>query len=85
MTKSKLTKQEQQVCAKYSARDEDGLVRCSECPLVIDNYSHACLANTDGRSTEAKALRRQREQMQCTRHAQGAWATHILRRFTIAQ
>lgn len=31
----KLTKEEQEICKKYSARDKDGYVHCAECPLSI--------------------------------------------------
>lgn len=40
-----LTDRQQKICEKYSARGEDGKVRCSECPLVIDNEYHMCKAN----------------------------------------
>lgn len=39
-----LTKRQEKICKKYKARDEDGLVHCKECPLVIDHYAHICRA-----------------------------------------
>ena len=29
--------QKKKICAKYSAHDENGLVHCNECPLVVGN------------------------------------------------
>ena len=30
------TEKEKSICARYSARDEKGLVHCKECPLAKD-------------------------------------------------
>ena len=57
----KLTENEKAICKKYSARDEEGLVHCNECPLFIDNpetWNWTCYANIDGQSAEAKMLKR---------------------------
>ena len=57
----KLTEKEKAICKKYSARDEEGLVHCTECPLSIGNtaeWDFTCYANIDGRSAEAKRLKR---------------------------
>lgn len=37
---------ERKICDKYSARREDGKVRCNECPLVKDRYHLLCKANS---------------------------------------
>lgn len=37
-----LTEKQKKICEKYSARDEEGLVHCKECPLAIDHYAHTC-------------------------------------------
>lgn len=40
---------ERKICAKYSARDEEGYVHCSECPLTKGNpkqYDFRCKANS---------------------------------------
>lgn len=42
----KLTKEEKEICKKYSERDRKGLVHCFECPLVIDNKTLMCKRNT---------------------------------------
>lgn len=39
-----LTEKQKKICEKYSARDENGLVHCKECPLAIDHYNHTCRA-----------------------------------------
>lgn len=39
-----LTKKQKKICEKYSARDENGLVHCKECPLVLDSYTYTCRA-----------------------------------------
>lgn len=31
----KLTKEEQEICDRFSARDKDGYVHCADCPLSI--------------------------------------------------
>lgn len=40
----KLTEEEQKICDHYSERDEQGIVHCSECPLVIDKHECICKA-----------------------------------------
>ena len=57
----KLTKAEQQICRKYSRLDGNGKTHCLECPLVLDYFGLVCYANIDGRTSEAKALRRYKE------------------------
>lgn len=57
----KLTPKEQAICDEYSQYDEDGRVRCHECPLnICDSYIQGleCYATIDGRTAEAKALKR---------------------------
>ena len=57
----KLTENEKAICKKYSARDEEGLVHCNECPLSVGNpkiHDFTCYANIDGRTAEARALKR---------------------------
>lgn len=55
----KLTAKEQEICDKYGARDKiTGKVRCAECPLSIDHRLCICYANIDGRTAEAKGLKR---------------------------
>lgn len=57
----KLTPKEQEICKEYSKRDEEGYVHCFECPLNIGNnifYRLECYATIDGRTLEAKALKR---------------------------
>ena len=54
----KLTPKEQEICKKYSARDNKGNVHCDKCPLVIDRFYLICYANVDGRTTEAKEVKR---------------------------
>ena len=39
-----LTPRQQKICDKYSQRGPDGLVRCNECPLVIDRQYRLCRA-----------------------------------------
>lgn len=39
----KLTEEQQKICDKYSARDEEGFVHCHECPLAINHTYHLCL------------------------------------------
>lgn len=41
----KLTQEEREICKKYSARDENGLVHCYECPLAVDTRYALCKAN----------------------------------------
>lgn len=38
----KLTKEEEEICKKFSARDEDGYVHCIDCPLAMDLYQFDC-------------------------------------------
>ena len=42
------SKKEQSICQKYSSRDADGKVHCSECPLRKSkgNYDFRCKANS---------------------------------------
>lgn len=54
----KLTPKEKEICKIYKARDKDGYVHCKECPLVIRPYDLICYANIDGRTKEAKELKR---------------------------
>ena len=53
----KLTAREQEICYKFSQQDENGLVRCKECPLAIDNRLNLCYANADGRVWSKKVKR----------------------------
>lgn len=39
-------KRDKKIHAKFSARDENGLVHCKECPLVVDMGNHQCKANS---------------------------------------
>lgn len=41
----RLTKEEKEICKKYSARDENNTVHCYECPLVINRAWTLCKAN----------------------------------------
>ena len=41
-----MTRKEKEICRKYSARDENGLVHCKECPLVVDSDGFMCKANS---------------------------------------
>lgn len=54
----KLTKYEQEICEKFSAYDETGHVHCSACPLAIDTRYLVCYSTIDGRTKEAKQLKR---------------------------
>ena len=61
----KLTDAEKKICAEFSQRDADGLVRCLECPLNLDYLTHGypcCYATIDGRTLDAKSLKRYREE-----------------------
>ena len=40
------TDEQRKICAKYSQRDENGLVQCNRCPLVISVYWCMCHANS---------------------------------------
>jgi hypothetical protein len=40
---------DRKICEKYSTRDKDGYIHCSECPLVKGNpqkYDFRCKANS---------------------------------------
>lgn len=39
------SERQKRICAKYSTRNADGKVRCSECPLVISYAWSMCRAN----------------------------------------
>lgn len=41
-----MTQKENEICKKYSARDENGFVHCKECPLVVDADGFMCKANS---------------------------------------
>ena len=56
-----LTDKEKDICKRYSARDEQGYVHCAECPLRLPTteiYTVNCYAIIDGRTKEAKELKR---------------------------
>ena len=38
------TEREKKICAKYSAKDENGKVHCYECPLSISEETATCKA-----------------------------------------
>ena len=40
------TDEQRKICAEYSKRGSDGLVRCNQCPLVISIYWRMCHANS---------------------------------------
>ena len=40
------TDEQRKICAQYSQRDENGLVQCNRCPLVISIYWCMCHANS---------------------------------------
>lgn len=54
----KLTLKEQEICDKYRAFDKSNRVHCNKCPLVISRAALMCYANIDGRTKEAKNLKR---------------------------
>ena len=58
----KLTKNEKTICKKYSSRDEEGLVHCNKCPLLVTsteaNGLDSCYAIIDGRTKQARELKR---------------------------
>ena len=61
----KLTEAEKKICVEYAKRDENGLVRCNECPLNLNHLLHGypmCYAIIDGRTQEAKSLKRYKEE-----------------------
>ena len=39
------TERQKRICARYSARDENGYVHCNDCPLVVNPYQNMCRAN----------------------------------------
>lgn len=41
----KLTREEREICDRYSKRDQVGLVHCKECPLNLDARYCICKAN----------------------------------------
>jgi hypothetical protein len=41
----RLTIEEKKICNRYSQRRQDGLVHCSECPLVLDRNHCLCKSN----------------------------------------
>ena len=43
----KLTKEEKAICNKYRKRDENNIVHCFECPLVISLKGCLCKANAE--------------------------------------
>ena len=56
-----LTENEKAICREYSKRDEEGFVHCYECPLSLgdpNEYDFTCYANIDGRTKEARELKR---------------------------
>lgn len=57
----KLTENEMAICREYSKRDIEGLVHCNECPLSLGDpaiYDFTCYANIDGRTKQARELKR---------------------------
>lgn len=55
----KLTETEKRICETYRQYDSDGFLHCCDCPLnVIDGFGLECYATIDGRSTQAKRLKR---------------------------
>jgi hypothetical protein len=53
-----LTAKEKEICKKYRSRDDSGFVHCCDCPLALDHRYHECYANIDGRTENAKRLKR---------------------------
>ena len=45
----RLTPKEKEICKQYSKRDENNLVHCYECPLVISHIDCSCKANVSKR------------------------------------
>jgi hypothetical protein len=41
-----MSERQKRICEKYSARQADGNVRCSECPMVADGLNFLCRANS---------------------------------------
>lgn len=56
----KLTEKEKEICKKYGKQDKEGNVHCGDCPLnILDSYyGLECYATIDGRTKEAKELKR---------------------------
>lgn len=53
-----MNQKERKICEEYSARGENGLVRCSECPLVVDHNDRLCKANAKyNRATKSWELK----------------------------
>lgn len=48
----RMTKQEKEICKQYSKRGEDGLVKCSECPLVLNKRYCICKKNISKKDWE---------------------------------
>lgn len=48
------TERQKRICARYSARDENGYVHCNDCPLVVNPYQLMCraIAHYDRHSRE---------------------------------
>ena len=40
----KLSEEEEKICQKYSARDEEGFVHCRQCPLSVADRPTMCKA-----------------------------------------
>lgn len=45
----RLTPKEREICKQYRKRDENNLVHCYECPLVISIRDCSCKANVSKR------------------------------------
>ena len=41
----KLSREQRVVCKLYSSRDSNGLVHCSQCPMLLDKRDCVCLKN----------------------------------------
>ena len=48
------TERQKRICARYSARDENGYVHCNDCPLVVNPYQNMfrAIAHYDRHSRE---------------------------------
>jgi len=55
----KLTEKEKEICKRYTS-----LKKCPACPLAIDKYLCRCYATIDGRTREAKRLKRYGKEVQ---------------------
>lgn len=40
------SEKQMKICKKYSTRDKDGYVHCTDCPLVVDRKYYMCKANS---------------------------------------